>query len=409
TGIATVTGSGSQWNNTSDLIIGGVISSAGGDATLNIADDGLVTVGETTRIWAGSNVNLTGGRFEFGTTTMEEFGIINGVSGSMAGDVIHSGYTDVATLTPFQNPGVDLTEVRVSNSGTLYGNGSLGTALWNNADGEVETVVGERMRFTGVGSTNAGEINNFGGQIRFDQDLTNQSGGLMGGRGQFFSNGGWTNDGVIAMSGGFADVHGDLSNTADGIIAVGGGSTTTFYDDVTMDAANLNVEIASDSYGVFFGSYNGGSDGLGTVQAFGDLRPGNSPAVVSFGGDLEMGVNTATYIELGGLLGGEFDQLQIAGDFLLDGSLDVSLIDNFSLGFQQEFLIADIMGSRTGLFDGLSEGDLIGNYGGTDLFISYRAGNGNDISFFTSVPEPGVVGLLGSLMLGLVMRRRRAN
>ncbi|MDB4396331.1 PEP-CTERM sorting domain-containing protein, partial [bacterium] len=408
TGVATVSGSGSQWNNSGSLYIGGSSTTAGGTATLNIADSGLVSVGGTTRIWAGSNVDLTGGRFEFGTTTLQEFGIINAVSGSMAGDVIHTGYTDMATF-PFQNLGVDLTEVRVSNSGTLYGNGSLGTALRNNTDGEVETIVGERMRFAGVGSTNSGEINNFGGQIRFDQDLTNQSGGLIGGRGQFFANGGWSNDGAIAMSGGFSDVHGDLINTADGLIAIGGGSTTTFYDDVTMDAANLNMEIASDSYGVFLGSYNGGSNGLGTVQAFGDLRPGNSPAVVSFGGDLEMGVNTATYIELGGLLGGEFDQLQIAGDFLLDGSLDVSLIDNFSLGFQQEFLIADIMGSRIGLFDGLAEGDLIGNYGGTDLFISYGAGNGNDISFFTSVPEPGVVGLLGSLMLGLVMRRRRAN
>ena len=139
-------------------------------------------------------------------------------------------------------------------------------------------LVGERMRFAGVGSTNSGEINNFGGQIRFDQDLTNQSGGLIGGRGQFFANGGWSNDGAIAMSGGFSDVHGDLINTADGLIAIGGGSTTTFYDDVTMDAANLNMEIASDSYGVFLGSYNGGSNGLGTVQAFGDLRPGNSPA-----------------------------------------------------------------------------------------------------------------------------------
>ena len=95
----------------------------------------------------------------------------------------------------------------------------------------------------------------------------------------------------------------------------------------------------------FLGSYNGGSEGLGTVQAFGDLRPGNSPAIVSFGGDLEMGVNAATYIELAGLFSGEFDQLLVDGDFLLDGSLDVSLIDGFNLGFNQEFLIADIAGT----------------------------------------------------------------
>ena len=429
TGKATVTGSGSKWTNSGNLSIGGSESALGGTGTLTIANSGLVTVGGTTRIWSGSNVNLTGGRFQFGQTTLQEFGRINAVSGSMTGDVTHSGYTDVSTLSSLQNSAVDLTGVRVANSGTLYGNGSLGVGLRNNAGGEVETMAGERMRFAGAGSTNAGEINNYGGQIRFDQNLVNQTGeinnfggqirfeqslvnqtgGLIGGRGQFFANGGWTNSGIIAMSGGFADVHGDLVNNAGGKIAIGGGSTTTFYDDVTMDASNLNMDIASNSYGVFFGSYNGGFNGLGTVQAFGDLRPGNSPGIVSFGGDLELGENTATYIELGGLLSGEFDQLLIGDDFLLDGSLNVSLIDDFKLGFNQEFLIADITGTRTGFFDGLSEGDLVGNYGGMDLFISYGAGNGNDISLFTAIPEPGAVGLLSCLMLGWMTRRRRVR
>ncbi|MGY8750121.1 MAG: PEP-CTERM sorting domain-containing protein [Pirellulales bacterium] len=174
-----------------------------------------------------------------------------------------------------------------------------------------------------------------------------------------------------------------------------------------MDATNLNVEIASDSYGVFFGSYNGGSNGLGTVQAFGDLRPGNSPGIVSFGGDLELGFSTSTYIELGGLFAGEFDQLLVAGDFLLNGSLDVSLIDGFTLDFNQEFWIVDIDGTRSGFFNGFGEGDVVGNYDGMDLVISYSAGNGNDISFFTAVPEPGTAGLLGCLMLGLMSHRRR--
>ena len=407
TGKVTVTGSGSKWTNSGNLSIGGSEISSGGTGTLTIADSGLVTVGGTTRIWSGSNVNLTGGRFQFGQTTLQEFATINAVSGSMTGDVTHSGYTDVSTLSSFQNAAVDLTGVRVANSGTIYGNGSLGVGLRNDAGGEVETMAGERLRFAGTGSTNAGEINNFGGQIRFEQSLVNQVGGLISGRGQFFANGGWTNSGVIAMSGGLADVHGDLVNNAGGKIAIGGGSITTFYDDVTMDASNLNMDIASNSYGVFFGSYNGGFNGLGTVQAFGDLRPGNSPGVVSFGGDLELGENTATYIELGGLLSGEFDQLLIGDDFLLDGILNVSLIDDFQLGFNQEFLIADISGTRTGFFDGLSEGDLVGNFRGQDLFISYGAGNGNDISLFTAVPEPGAVGLLGFLMLGMVTRRNR--
>ena len=140
-----------------------------------------------------------------------------------------------------------------------------------------------------------------------------------------------------------------------------------------------------------------------------DIKPGNSPATVSFGGDLQMGVNTSTFIELGGLSAGEFDQFVVAGDFLLNGSLDVSLIDGFSLGLNQEFLVADITGSRTGYFDGLAEGDLVGTYGGMDLFITYEAGNGNDVSLFTAVPEAGTAGMMAVLMLGVAMRRRRRD
>jgi len=45
TGVATVTGTGSEWNNSSDLHVGN-----SGDGILNIADDGVVTVGGATSI-----------------------------------------------------------------------------------------------------------------------------------------------------------------------------------------------------------------------------------------------------------------------------------------------------------------------------------------------------------------------
>ena len=116
-----------------------------GDGTLNIADDGLVTVGGVTSIGAAGSVNLTGGRFEFGQTTLAEFSIINATSGSMAGNLPHAGHTDVSTLTALQNSAVDLTEVTLTNSGVLYGDASMGNALVNTVQGEVEVVAGERM------------------------------------------------------------------------------------------------------------------------------------------------------------------------------------------------------------------------------------------------------------------------
>src|SRR4029079_5793340 len=56
TGVATVSGSGAQWNNSLNLIVGN-----SGNGALNIADSGLVHVGGTTSIGASGYVNLTGG------------------------------------------------------------------------------------------------------------------------------------------------------------------------------------------------------------------------------------------------------------------------------------------------------------------------------------------------------------
>jgi len=160
-----------------------------------------VTVGGTTSIGTGGEVNLTGGRFEFRQTTLAEFSMISATGGAMAGNMNHSGYTDVSTLTALQNNAVDLTDVTLTNSGVLYGDASLGNALINTKDGEVEIVDGERMRFSGTGNTNAGEINNFRGMVRLSQDLTNEKSGFIGGRGQFAADGGWVNQGAMAFSG----------------------------------------------------------------------------------------------------------------------------------------------------------------------------------------------------------------
>jgi len=405
-GTATITGTGSMWDN-ANLYIGGTGSAAGGTATLNINNDGRVKVGGQTKIWSTGTVNLNGGRFEFGETTLPEFASINAVSGSMAGNVTHTDYTDVATLTPFQNSNVDLSEVSATNSGTLYGDASLNISLNNLSTGVVETMAGERMRFLGLNNSNAGEINNFGGQIRFESILINEASGFIAGRGQFTAIDGWTNEGVMAFSGGFADVLGDFENDTGGQVVTSGLGVTTFFDDVIHNGTEMRTAEGSGT--VFLGDFTGAGSFTGTGDVFfeGDLRPGNSPDIVSFEGDVFLGTGAMSFIELGGLDLGEFDRFEIAGDFSLNGALDVSLIDGFALGFSQEFLIADITGTRDGFFDGLSEGDLVGNFGGQDLFISYSAGDGNDISLFTAVPEPGSATIIGVFLLGALLRRKK--
>jgi hypothetical protein len=106
---------------------------------------------------------------------------------------------------------------------------------------------------------------------------------------------------------------------------------------------------------------------------------------------------------------GAFDQLLIAGDLSLNGLLNVELIDGHRLSANELYLIGDIAGVRSGQFQGLDEGALVGNFSGRDLFITYTAGDGNDIGLFTAIPEPSAAVLsLGVLTCLLIGRRRKA-
>ena len=361
-----------------------------GVLALGLGTPGLVTVTGTVSVNSQSTIDMDGGRLEFGSMAVATLDRVTGSSGSLAGDLQPLvGFNDAATLPAIlSGSSLDLSEVRLVNAGTLFGSGDFVVALRNSATGEVESGVGDRLHFRGIGNTNAGEFHNFGGQIRFDADFTNEATGFIAGRGQFIA-GSWTNNGVMAFSGGFADVLGDLSNSATGQIVVGGAGVTTFYDDVAMDAANLNIDVAAGSTAVFLGSYNGGNDGAGAIDALGDLRPGNSPASVTFGGELNLGTSATTFIELGGLLFGEFDQLDVTGDLNLDGDLMVSLLGGFTLDDGMQFRIADVEGTLNGSFANFADGALVGNFGGTELFIDYDY-DANTVDLFTPAPQlPG--------------------
>jgi hypothetical protein len=106
---------------------------------------------------------------------------------------------------------------------------------------------------------------------------------------------------------------------------------TTFYDDVTIAVGANSVQASAvgnvQAAVVFLGSYNGGVTGGGAAFIEGDHRPGNSPAVVNFGGDVFYGGGATLAIEIGGTAAGTgFDQVQVAGDLSLAGTLEVSLL-----------------------------------------------------------------------------------
>ncbi|MDP1562973.1 MAG: hypothetical protein Q8M16_16465 [Pirellulaceae bacterium] len=123
-------------------------------------------------------------------------------------------------------------------------------------------------------------------------------------------------------------------------------------------------------------------------------------------GPAVVGRGSHTLFELDGLNPGQFDQFKIAGDLNIMGSLSAWLWDNFQLGSNMRFLIADIGGARFGTFQGLGEGAFVGRFSGQDLFITYSAGNGSDIALFSAVPEPSALLLCLMPVIGLLSTRR---
>ena len=160
---------------------------------------------------------------------------------------------------------------------------------------------------------------------------------------------------------------------------------------------------------------NGSGQIIGSYTDHGQTKPGNSAGVITIDGDY-FKVDGSKEIELGGLFDGggdqsltEYDWLDVTGNVELAGTLDVSLIDGFNLHRGNAFNFLRVGGILSGQYDGLGEGDLVGNFGGQDLFITYGGGNGNDVGLFTNaVPEPTPV-LIWSMLagLGMTVRRRR--
>ena len=285
-----------------DLIIG-----PGGHfgSSLELNSGKTVEVTQNAVIDENALLALAGGRFSAATTLNDGHVNLDGVTSELGGGTFE-------------------------NNGLVDGNGRISATLANAASGEVGVLIGDALRFTGVGNTNAGEISNAGGTVRFDHDLMNTSDGTLGGRGVFRIDGGLDNHGTLGFSGGFSDVHGDVNNTAGGSVIVSGGATATFFDDVVHNGSLFRVSNGANV--VIFGAVSGAGAFTGTGDLFfeGEVNPGNSPALMTVQGDLTFGFDSTVNIELGGLVrGSEYDAFDVGQTVTLNGAL---VVERFDLG-----------------------------------------------------------------------------
>ena len=243
--------------------------------------------------------------------------------------------------------------------------------------------------------------------MEFTVRFTNlPSTGIITGRDATLRYGQLTNMGSLSLVAGTSDIHGDIANT--GTIAVSGGAgggtqTAIFHDDVLQNGAlTVSAVGATRSVAVFLGSYSGagGITGGGDVFFEGDLRPGNSPASVTYSANVSLASTTRLTMELGGRTeGSQYDHLAVTGGFALGGNLDVVLIGGF----------APESGDRFNLFD-YNSATLSGNFTAINLptlapGLAWDTSNFRTTGELLVVPEPTTAMLLGIGLLGTLRRR----
>ena len=330
-------------------------------------------VTNTAAIAAGASVTLNGGTFTAGTlnnsgTLRANLGTATAFSGTNSGggrmflgDTLNvsGALTNAlgARITLEDGTGLLAGLGALTNAGLLTGAGTVLKALTNGATGEVRGESGKTLFFSGA-ATNSGTFNLLGGTLDFADGVTNSATGTITGFGTFRS-ALLTNHGNLGLSGN-TRIDGDVTNTAGARIITSGGSTTTFYDDVIHNGSEIRTSAGGAT--VFFGAVSGAGPftGTGTVYFEGDLRPGNSPAVVTFSPQIVFSPSNVLTVELGGRVAGTgYDKLVFtntgASQLTWGGTLVIELINGFTPAAGDAFDVFDFDPARaTGTFGAIT-------------------------------------------------------
>ncbi len=200
--------------------------------------------------------------------------------------------------------------------------------------------------------------------------------------------------------------------SADGTIETASGTSLTISNPVT-----LTGDLTKSGDGaLYFDSSSTGSGqvivaagtlgGIGTVSGDTTISSGavitggtvGTVGTLTFSGDLTLESGSTWLVDLVETNPNDADKIAVSGLLELGGSfLDLNAVGTYSAN---NYVIATF-GNLNGTFDGLDEGDVIGNY-----FISYGVSTANAITL-TAVPEPGTLSLLGIALSGLLARRLR--
>src|SRR5207244_2865427 len=123
------------------------------------------------------------------------------------------------------------------------------------------------------------------------------------------------------------DIQPDLDNSGsilaqNGTLGVSGAFRQT-AGSTTLGPGGVSSASTFDMSG---GTLNGAGTFTGDLTSGGNVSPGSSPGVINIAGNYAQSSTGTLTIELAGLGAGQFDQLNVSGTTMLDGTLNVSLL-----------------------------------------------------------------------------------
>ena len=283
------------------------------------------------------------------------------------------------TITKQVNTSTTL-EGTINNQGVLsFQRDDLNNALGGIIDTEFR--IDSAVSLTGGGEV---ILNGFKSGFEGSGTLTNVD-NLIRGDGTFAV--ATINQGTLSAQGGRLSAFNSITGT--GFIEIASGAEFEFNGDVLQQS-----QITVDPSGTF--DFNGNR--LEVLDFVGDFNhdigtyaPGASPEISTLSGNYNA-TGGFLEIEIEGNQLGEFDQLLVGGDVSL-GGVDLSVVSQsgFTATPGDVFGIVSVGGTRSGFFNNgsLVEGATAGTLG-SQLRITYAAGDGNDIALFTTTNATSV-------------------
>ncbi|MBI4331411.1 MAG: hypothetical protein HY673_09035, partial [Chloroflexi bacterium] len=336
-----ITGAGAKTNS-------GALNVTGGSSR-NLSSSTLNNSGTVN--WAGG----TPWTFEYTSTANNLFGATFNIQGDNTLSTYASGtrnFNNAGTLNKSGGTGTATFYVPFNNTGTVNVN-----------SGKLNLAAG-LSNFSSSTSTLTGGSHVVQGTLQFPgaNIVTNAAGITLDGAASAIVN----ESGVNALlnlaangaAGSLTIQNGrNFSSTAAfsnaGNVTVGSGSLFTANPTYTQTAGTTTVNgafAASGGVNINGGTLSGSGTITGNVSNAGVASPGSSPGILNITGNYTQTASGILNVEIGGLTpGDQFDQINITGSASLDGTLNVTAINNFTPAGGNSFQIMSFA-SRTGDF-----------------------------------------------------------